>query len=152
MARPTDGGETEFLNVDLEVFSRERLAPLVEALGPSVHVLHEGRWGRRYAACLEVSGSYRLSADAIIRRMVRLLTKMPRSARVLWNRAQTRQFNVGIEAAARSRTFELPLGPETLRAAARVGAQLVVTVYAPERVPGPQAKPSKKRRSRPTRS
>jgi hypothetical protein len=150
--QPTDDGETEFLNVDLEVFSRESLASFAKALGPSVHVLHEGRWGRRHAACVELwSSGYGQTADSIIRRMSRLLTKMPRSAKVLWNRAQVRQFNIGIEAAARSRTFEVHVSPDTLHAAARLGARLVVTVYSPERLPGSQKAHSRGRRSRPTR-
>ena len=125
--------ETEFLNVDLEVFSRSSLAPFVKGLGRSVHVLHEGRWGRKYAACLElwVSGSGQ-KADVIIRRMVHLLSKMPRAAQRLWNGAQVKQFNLGIQAALKPRSFELSLQPDTLRAVARLGARLVVTVYAAE--------------------
>jgi hypothetical protein len=147
----TDDGETEFLNVDLEVFSRESLAAFAKALGPSVHVLHEGRWGRRYAACVELwSSGYGQTADSIISRMARRLSKMPRSGKVLWNRAQVKQFNIGIEAAATSRTFELHIKPETVRAVARLGARLVVTVYAPERQTGPHTTDSKGRGSRPT--
>jgi len=150
--RRTDDDKTEFLNVDLEAFSRESLATLAKSLGRSVNVLHEGRWGRRYAACFELwSSGYGQTADAIILRMARLLTKMPRSAKVLWNRAQVSQFNIGIGAAARSRTFELHVRPEALQAAARLGARLVVTVYAPERLPPAHEAQSKERRGRPTR-
>jgi hypothetical protein len=149
---PNQDDETEFLNVDLEVFSRESLAPFAKGLGRSVHVLHEGRWARRYAACLELWGSgYGQTADAIIRRMVRLLNKMPRSAKLLWNRAQVKQFNIGIQAGTKPRGFELKVRPATLQAVARLGAQLVVTVYAvdkPEAGPEPQARG---RGSRPTR-
>jgi hypothetical protein len=146
-----DADETEFLNVDLEVFSRETLAPFAGALGRSWHILHVGHWGRRHAACLELTASgYGQGADAIILRMTRLLNKMPRSAKVLWNRAQARQFNIGVEAAVRSRTFELHLRPDTLQAVARLGGKLVVTVYAPERRPAAEESQSKGRR-RPTK-
>jgi hypothetical protein len=129
-----DDESTEFLNVDLEVFSRERLALFVSGLGRSVHVLHEGRWGRRrHAACLELwrSGCGQ-TPDQIIRGMVRLLKKMPRSAKHLWDAAQTRRFNIGIQAASKPRSFELLLRPATVAAVADVGAQLLITVYAPE--------------------
>jgi hypothetical protein len=52
---------THFLNVDLEIFSRARLDPIVDAFGEKVSVLHV---------------------------------------------ADSREFNVGIEAAARLRMFE----------------------------------------------
>ena len=142
--------ETEYLNVDLEVFSRESLAPFVKGLGRSVHVLHEGRWGRKHAACLELwSAGCGEEAEVTVRRMLRLLGRMPRSAKILWNRAQARQFNIGVQAAAKSRTFELHLKPDTLQAMARLGGRLVVTVYAPERLPA-QEHQSKRRASRPT--
>jgi hypothetical protein len=142
--------ETEYLNVDLEVFSRESLAPFVKGLGRSVHVLHEGRWGRKHAACLELwSGGCGEEAELTVRRMLRLLSRMPRSARILWNRAHVRQFNIGVQAAAKSRTFELHLTPDTLRAMSRLGGRLVVTVYAPERLLA-QEHPPKGRGSRPT--
>jgi len=130
--------ETEFLNVDLEVFSRESLAVFAKGLGPSVHVLHEGRWGRKYAACLETwsSGSGQ-SPDILIRRMVRLLEKMPRASKMLWNRAQVRQFNIGIRSGFRPRSFELPLKAATVKAIGRLGAQLLITVYAADEPRGP---------------
>lgn len=131
MAPPDNENGTEFLNVDLEVFSRESLAPFVKGLGRSVHVLHEGRWSRGFAACVELWASgCGQSAEAIIGRMVRLLSKMPREAKLLWNGAQVRQFNVGIQAASKPQSFELRLRQETLKAVATLGARLVVTVYA----------------------
>ena len=136
-AAQADDDSTEFLNVDLEVFSRERLTVFVSGLGRSVHVLHEGRWGRRrYAACLELwTSGYGQTPDHIVQGMVRLLKKMPRPAKVLWNRAQTRRFNIGIQAAFKPRSFELPLRPATVKAVTDVGAQLLITVYAQELLP-----------------
>jgi hypothetical protein len=70
----------------------------------------------------------------LMRRMVGLVKRLPRPARRLWNQAKSREFNIGIEAAARSTTFELGLEPKTLAAVASVGGRVVVTVYAPERI------------------
>ena len=61
---------------------------------------------------------YRGNADSLIRRVVTLIKALPRSARRRWDTAQSREFNVGIEAAAKSRTFELRLERETLMAVA----------------------------------
>jgi hypothetical protein len=71
-----------------------------------------------------VAGSgYRGNADSLLRRLVTLVKALPRNARRLWNTAQSREFNVGIEAAAKSRTFELRLEPETLMAVAGVAQE-----------------------------
>ena len=153
MGHPDDNDiRTEFLNVDLDVFSRESLAPFVKALERSFFVLHEGRWGRKYGAILELhaSGYGKRTADSIIRRMSALLNKMPDSARELWNRAQIRQFNIGIQAARKPVAVEFQVGQDTLQAVSRLGASLVITVYAPEaRKPKSTVRP-KKRISRPT--
>ena len=134
---------THFLNVDLDIFSRARLDPIVDAFGEKVFVLHVGKWGRRYGAHFELRGSgiqpatasqTRVSkqADRLVQRFVGLVKQLPRPARQLWNNADSREFNVGIEAAARSRMFELRLEPKTLEAVATVDGRIVITVYAPE--------------------
>ena len=48
-------------------------------------------------------------------------------------------------AAAKSRTFELRLEPETLMAVAGVAGRIVITVYAPERIHEPPTTPERKR-------
>ena len=142
----TDEEGTTFLNVDLEIISRTPLDPLVQTFGRKVDVLHVGPWGRRYGAHVEVAGSgYRANADRLIRRLVSLVNALPRSARRLWDTAESREFNVGIEAAAKSRTFELRLEPETLMAVAGVAGRIVVTVYAPERIHEPPTTFERKR-------
>ena len=131
----TEEEGTTFLNVDLEIISRTPLDPLVQAFGRKVDVLHVGPWGRRYGAHVEVAGSgYRGNADSLVRRLVTLVKALPRNARRLWDTAQSREFNVGIEVAAKSRAFELRLEPETLRAVTDVAGRIVITVYAPERI------------------
>jgi hypothetical protein len=130
-----DDEGTHFLNVDLEVFSRAPLDGLVAAFGEKVDVLHVGKWGQRYGAQLEVSGSgYQAQAERLIHRFVAMVRALPSSKRRLWDGAQSREFNLGIEATARSKVFELKLAPKTLKAIVSVGGTVVVTVYAPERV------------------
>jgi hypothetical protein len=133
---------TAFLNVDLDVISRASLEPLVRAFGRKVDVLYVGRRGRRYGAHVEVAGSGGPGddADSLIRRLVALVEVLPRNARRLWNSAQSREFNIGIEAAAKSMALELRLEPETLAGVAGVAGRIVVTVYAPERLIGSASK------------
>ena len=127
--------ETYFMAVDLDIFSKRRLASLVEALGQNVFVLHEGRWGSRYSANVQLADSWNKTADEQIRGLTSLIKALPSPARRLWNSAQAREFNVGIQAAKESRLFELRLPPKTLEAVASVGGRIVITVYAPVRIP-----------------
>ena len=131
--------QTKCLNVDLDIWSKAPLDPLVDAFGKKMFVLYVGKEGRRYGAHLEISGSgYRADADRLIRRFVAMIKALPRPARKLWNSAQSREFNIGVQGALSPRAFELRLQPETLDAAASVNGRIVVTVYAAE-LPQPKA-------------
>ena len=122
---------TTFLNVDLDLWSATSLDPLIHALGRRVIVLHAGKEGRRYRAHLELAAMAR-DADRVIHRFVTLVDGLPRAARASWNRAQSREFNIGIQAAAKPHQYDVGLRPETVRAMARINARLGVTVYAAE--------------------
>jgi hypothetical protein len=124
---------TSFLNVDLDIVSRAPLEPLVEAFGKRVFTLHAGKERRRHVAHFELGTFHPRTADGIIRRFVALVKALPRARRKLWNDAQSRELNIGIQAGLAPHCFELRLEPATLAAAASVGARIVVTVYAAER-------------------
>jgi len=143
---------TCFLNVDLDIWSRTDLAPLVAAFGERVFVLYVGPEGRRHGAHLELAGSgIRGSADSLIQAFVALIRALPRSARLHWRTASLRSFNVGIQASTQPYSYELQLQPETLRAVAHIGAAVTFTVYAapvPASTPV-DCPPSRKRRPNP---
>ena len=50
-------------------------------------------------------------------------------ARVLWNDAYRRTFNVGYEIDDSSECFRSELAPETMQRIARVGASVIVAIY-----------------------
>ena len=132
--RSVDDSATRFLNVDLDIWSASPLDPVLQAFGRKVAVLYSDKEGRgRYVAHLELmhSGLPEDTADRLIHGFVRLIRKLPPRARAFWNRARRRDFNVGIQAASRPHSYELPVQPATLQAIASVNARLVVTVYAP---------------------
>ena len=58
---------SQFLNVDLDVYSRSDLQPLVKGFGKKVIALYVGREKRMYSVHLELAGFQRPSADATIR-------------------------------------------------------------------------------------
>lgn len=123
---------THFIVVDLDVFSRRRLTGLVEALGDKVFVLHEGKWGSRYSANLELDDNWNLTADQEIRRLVALVRALPVAARDLWTSAQSRVFNIGVQAGHTPLSHELKIARTTVEAVADVQGSITITTYAPD--------------------
>lgn len=122
-------GSTRFLNVDLDIYSRFDLGPLVQALGKKVVVLYAGRVKRAYRAHLEIA-RFTNNADATIRAFCSLIAKLDSDTRELWNQATHRDFNIGVDAGFAPRAAEFVLAAHTVRAAAELGARIVFTVYA----------------------
>ena len=122
---------THFLNVDLDIYSRSDLRPLVATLGERVLVLFEGCIKRTYRAHVELSRVTK-TPDATIKSFCSLISAMRRPSRDLWNRALRRDFNIGIQAEpAPPYSCEFALAPETIKAASQLGAGIVFTIYAP---------------------
>lgn len=133
MGRPDD--ETTFLNVDLDVWAAYDLAPLVEALGPHVTDLFTGPAEVEegaYQAHLELGEGERdpWNPDAAIQAFVRLIDALPPSTKRLWDEANRRTFDVGIQAGLTPRAYQCSLRPDTLAAVSRLNANVALTVYA----------------------
>lgn len=67
--------------------------------------------------------------------------RMARPARMLWNGAAERRFDIGVEAPHGSPAFGLALRPSTIAAIVEVNATIRITVY-----PGSEAQPNYKKR------
>lgn len=119
---------THFLNVDLDLFSKSNLQPLVTAMGNKVAVLHIGRYKGTYRAHLEVAGEVK-NADSTIRAFCALIRALPKAAIEQWNAAKIRDFNIGVQAMKQPNSYELALAEETVRAVSQVKARIVFTVY-----------------------
>jgi len=119
---------TTFLNVDLDISSRDDLAGLADAFRPRLIALHVGRLRRRYWARFEPRAQPR-NPDIAIRRLVAAIEGLPARQRACWRRAARRDFNIGIQAAERPHDSAFAISAATLKAAAAVGARIVITVY-----------------------
>jgi hypothetical protein len=119
---------TRFLNVDLDLRSSSPLDQLTSAFGRKVIVLYVGKEGRAYGAHLELARVSR-DADSAIRRFATLIEKLPPSSRAIWRKAQSREFNIGVQAGPKPYSYDLHLQPETVRALSRINARLGLTVY-----------------------
>jgi hypothetical protein len=122
---------THVLAVDVEVYSKTRLASLVEAFGDRVFVQFEGRDGSRYLAALGIS-AWQLTEDQDIRRFVSMVRRLPPQARRLWDGAQSRTFDIGVQAGAAPPSSSFKLSAATIAAVASLGGRIAVTTYAPE--------------------
>jgi hypothetical protein len=144
-----------FINVDLEVWSREDLATFAAAVEPRSVVLHVGKVRRKFLATIEAKSVRALTAEQTIRALLKVVESLPPGAGRLWRQAQSRVFNVGYEGGEFvSLLYERPVGsgrwyprgpgktagpcetslsPELLRAVANVGGTIATTIYPPRR-------------------
>jgi hypothetical protein len=123
-----------FLNVDLEIFSRLNLEPLVAALGKKVTTLYLGLEFGLNRAVLEVSGRPK-SPDFAILSFCKLIRSLPPRELALWSAAKARTFDVGIESPAKGRTYWSPISAKAVSAAAEINARIAITVYNPSNLP-----------------
>jgi hypothetical protein len=125
--------DAQFLNVDLDVYSRCDLQPLVNGFGKKVIALYVGRERGRYAAHLELTGFQKPSPDSTIRAFCTLIRALPKTERKLWNGAKTREFSVGVQAGRQPFARDFRIEAQTVKAVAELSAVIVLTVYGPER-------------------
>jgi len=123
--------KTKFLNVDLRIYAKSDLQPLVSALGDKVIDLYVGRERRMYKAQLELMQQRHKSPESTIRRFCDLIRELPAEARELWDNARSREFDVGIEAPGPLHYYWFSLAPTVIEAAAEIDAYVTVTIYGP---------------------
>ena len=121
-----------FLNVDLDIEAPYDLAPLVAALGEQIFDLYTGAVDDRFEAHLELHSTetfQRWNPEVVIQAFITLLDQLPPDARLLWDRATKRDFNIGLQSGKKPPVFECALLPETLASISRLGARVVLTLY-----------------------
>ncbi len=123
-----DFSKTHFLNVDLDIYSRSDLQPIVQALGKNAIALYVGRERGGYSAHLEISKSAK-TPDSTIRIFCELIQALPKPERDLWNAAGVRSFSIGIQAGRQPNPCDMTIRAETVQAVAELAAQIVITVY-----------------------
>jgi hypothetical protein len=119
-------GDPAFLNVDLDLESREPLARLMDAL-PSLFVLLSTRMRGKYVVSLELSQPG-LTLDQTIRRLAKMISSLSGQPRRLWQRATNRCFNIGF-ASGTARHPAFSIRSVTIQAVASLGASIGVTLY-----------------------
>jgi hypothetical protein len=126
----------EFLNVDLELESKESLDLIAQEFGDKVHVLHNGPLQDiPYLLALEVYAGDDHDPESIIEAFCDLIEDLPAKGKASWRKCTARRFDIGIESgngvAKRFGALCLSLSPRTLKRVAALSAEAVITVYPP---------------------
>ncbi|MGA2351281.1 MAG: hypothetical protein ABSF70_12675 [Terracidiphilus sp.] len=121
--------KTTFLNVDLRIYSKSDLRPLVDAMGDKIIELYVGREGRMFKAQLELASRHPKSPESAIREYCKLIQELPQAARELWDSARVREFDIGIEAPKATKFYWFSIAPTVIKAASEINAYIVVTIY-----------------------
>jgi hypothetical protein len=126
MTMASDG----FLNVDLEVGARTRvaLAPLLDAIEGTMFELFRGRLRGLYRAHFEINGCAR-DASATIHSLADAIEALRPTARRAWRAAALRDFNVGVELARGVRNIEVTVDADAVQRVAALGGRIVITAY-----------------------
>jgi hypothetical protein len=124
--------ETGFRNVDLEVSSSSDLQWLVDEFGEDAMNLYCGPARGHFLATFETP-VVRGDPDSRIGSFCNLVENLPDVARLAWDEAFLRVFDIGYDAGETPRAYQCDLRPETLAAVARIGASLRITIYSANR-------------------
>lgn len=118
-----------FLNVDLEVVSRSKLALLEAGFSKAAHALHSAALGTGvYLLSLE-SNRYPKDADSGIVALCDAVEELGRAERRLWDRALSRTFDVGYSLESKSRLVQVVLRPATLKRVVALRATVAFSCY-----------------------
>jgi hypothetical protein len=133
VALPEHFEEPRFLNIDLDVRSRQSLDPLVAVWPWCYQPLNEEARANPRWLILNPRRVRNLTAEAAAKELLQHIEKLRGDARQCWKRAQRRMFDIGIRAGGPCRALEeVQLTPDTLRRIAAAGASIQVTVYPAE--------------------
>ena len=119
----------QFLNIDLDVCSRSNPRAFVEALPKNVFALYDGKHRGGYFVRLELNISDRASAETKLRSFCRILENLPAAAAEAWQKARSREFNVGLGSGDDGPPLALDISPETLSRVVQLNARIAITLY-----------------------
>ena len=121
----------QFINVDLDIESRDSLAYLCLELSSSdVHHLHCEPGERGFFARLECSnGGDTSEADSVINKFCSALESLDERAAAQWNAAHRRCFDIGYETSGSDQCWQSDLQRKTLSRVVALGASIAFTVY-----------------------
>jgi hypothetical protein len=121
----------QFINVDLDLKSSASLSPLLQAWSDRVSDLYTPeKDGRKHWLRLALH-SQPADPERGILEFCRLVRRLRGAARAAWQKASSREFDIGIQAGMERRSAEWVLSRKVIDAIHSVGGHIRVTVYSP---------------------
>lgn len=115
---------TRFLNIDLDLSSRDSLDELFKVLEPTIFVLNKTPRG----ATVELNRFYKTPEKTAVQ-LVALIQKLPPKTRAIWNRCRRRIINIGIQAGQEPYQTQFTLSAKTVGLLASISCENTFTVY-----------------------
>lgn len=130
--------EIFFINLDLELYSKEDLTLLHDELKDRVFILHNGfikvEGEKYYLLSLEsnLDYDYLNSSDVIDKltlNICELITKLSPESRQLWDNCYQKIFNYGYESGVKPFPFSNQLFADTIKKIASLDGSVKITIY-----------------------
>jgi hypothetical protein len=120
---------THFLNIDLEIESKEDILILVEELSSKLCKLSYHECNGAYCASFE---PHEFEIERIISEYLSAITSLSDEGRRMWEACVKREFNLGFQAGVSPRGYEKFISQNSLKEILSVNGQLGITIYASE--------------------
>ncbi|MGK7950139.1 MAG: hypothetical protein AB4368_15500 [Xenococcaceae cyanobacterium] len=118
----------QYLNTDLDIKSKEDIAPIIKAFGNKVYVLHQESKESYYFASLEINDNV-VDANLTAEYFCNLVARLPDDIRAIWDNCDDRILDIGYESGTLPRYYRSELKPTTVQKIAEVGMSIVITIY-----------------------
>ena len=120
--------DIQFLNVDLELESKQDIAHLVADLEKTALVLHYDKDETRQLARIEAKIDI-TSPDQAINHLCELVESCSRNALKQWLSCTKRTFDIGFQSGMQPKCFNQALHADTLLRISALGAGIEITLY-----------------------
>ncbi|MCQ8879879.1 hypothetical protein NQT69_17925 [Pseudoalteromonas shioyasakiensis] len=121
--------EIQFLNVDLELESKQDISALVADLKKIATVLHYDQDEYRQLARIEARAEATTTPDKAINHLCELIESCSRNALKQWLSCSRRTFDIGFESGTSPKCFNQALQADTLLRISAIGAGVEITIY-----------------------
>ena len=116
----------EFLNIDLDIVSKNDIAPIIDEFGDQVCVLNNESRDGNYCASFETVCT---EENKIIETYVALVNDLSPGTRKLWNECTLREFDFGYSSGETPSTFRSKISSKSVKELSEVGGSIVITIY-----------------------
>jgi hypothetical protein len=123
--------EIQFLNVDLELESKQDISALVDDLKKNAMVLHYDKDDYRHLARIEDNDDV-VRPEKEINHLFELIETCYKNSLKQWLSCSKRTFDIGFNSGAEPKCFSHPISADTLLRISAIGAGIEITIYPVE--------------------